>query len=176
MRRALSSIIISTSLLSLSAFAAQADVPGNPNILAAVQDLQASQASQNATLTAIQTALTNIQSTINGLTPVQGNVRITPPIHWGVGNPSLLCLVRNVANAPRTIRMELILEDGSSDLGSEKVVGPGKITSSGLIGSPTTRAYSSCKFTVIDGTQADIRGLAEVFSADLSLLAAVPAE
>ena len=81
MRRAVCSILISTSLLCSSVCAAQASGPSYPSILEAVQNLQASQASQNLGLAEIQKTLPLIQSAITALGVEQTNVRTTPPVY-----------------------------------------------------------------------------------------------
>ena len=160
MRRALSSIIISTSLLSFSAFAAQADVPSNPNIWAAVQDLQASQASQNATLSSIQTTLNSL------IPPAQGNVRYTPPV-------SLIsqgCQVANVSATPKTVTLEQLF-------GNVVVATLTQTIEPGALANLPRQFASYCRFTVQDGTRSNIRGTALIFvesSGPVSF--AVPAE
>ena len=178
MRRALSSIIISTSLLSLSAFAAQGDVPSNPNIWAAVQDLQASQASQNAALTALQTTLASIQTTVNSLIPpAQGQVRQSPPLFFAsAGGNTIACPVTNVASASREVNIEYV--QGStgavvSTIGA--VLEPGRTRMSAFVGFASDNYY--CRFTVLDGTRSDIRASAIQFVNNaVAANAVVPAE
>jgi hypothetical protein len=159
MCRALSSIAVSSVLLCSSAFAAQGEpqgnpnAPGNPNIWAAVQDLQATQAGQNATLAAIQTSL-------NALTPVQSNVRTTPPIL--IAGQRGGCSVTNVGTSAHTVRVQAfrITSSGPNTLTFPELIAaadfllpPGNADA--LFFNPPVFGY--CKFTVLDGTRADIR-------------------
>lgn len=163
MSRALFGIIIGTSLLLSSAFAAQGDVPSNPNIFAALQNLQAGQAAQNTSLTSLQTTLTAIQNAITALAPVQSSVRTTPPlIHTG---NTFECAVTNVSAAARSVRIEAISVPGAILLASQVVAVPPGDGSQIFVTQATSRTI--CRFTVLDGTRSDIRASAHVLGGSL---------
>jgi archaellum component FlaF (FlaF/FlaG flagellin family) len=153
MSRLASTII--ASLLCSSGIVTAADAPSNPNISGAVQSLQTS-------VTALQTTLIGIQTTLNALTPVQSNVRVTPPMY--ILAQDALCMVTNVGTSAHTVRIEFIgiisagINTGETQphifKTADRLLTPGNGTSL-----PFTSGAGDyyCKFTVLDGTRADIR-------------------
>src|SRR5262249_31181167 len=71
-------------------------------------------------------------------------------------NASPGCAVLNVAAQPRTIRMQLFDGNGTSQADTTITVPPGNAP--GFVHSVTFSSNFYCKFTVTDGTSADIRG------------------
>jgi len=159
MRKLLSSIAIGSSILSSPALAAPLDVPSNPEILGAIQQLQATAAAQSAALASIQTVLASIQTVITTVPPVT-NVRFTPPL-FIADNQGVLCAVANASGSPKHIKVELLRGTGavqSTFLSGNFALDPGE--SSGGSTAPPRDSYV-CKFTVLDGNRDDIRGTLE---------------
>ena len=175
MRHGIIAGVVGTSLIvSLSSSAvAQNPNPGNPSVLAAVQSLQSSVA---AGFAALQTAIASLQTAVQALTPpAASNLRFTPPIFLS-DNQGILCAVTNVATASRTIKVELIRQSGavqSTFLSGNFPLDPGE-TSAGSIAPPAGPYY--CRYTVLNGTRADIRGTAESLLGGGAIGVAVAAE
>jgi hypothetical protein len=141
--------------------AQQVDVPSNPNILAAVQQIQATLQGLVSGLQTfasnLQTTLTNIQTSINNLQPTApGNVAVTPPVNIISSSPQptneIICTVFNLTNATRSIDVQLV---GANNALSSFVIPPGGFGSFGNGNLAGGRPYY-CKFTVVNGTKADI--------------------
>ncbi len=83
------------------------------------------------------------------------NERITPPVNVAAAGDLSSCLVVNVNAQPRTVHTQLMRFDGriSEDFGNITLQ-PGTSYGAGN----SAGDYYYCKFTVIDGTRADIRG------------------
>jgi hypothetical protein len=163
MRKLLSSVAISGTLFLSPALVVAADAPTNPNILNAIQELQATAVAQNAALAAIQTALASIQTAISSVPPVS-NVRFTPPLVIG-DNQGIACAVANASNAAKHVKAELLRGTGAVQatfLSGNFALDPGQ--SSGGSTAPPRDSYV-CKFTVLDGDRDDIRGTLEHFPA-----------
>ena len=121
--------------------------PGDP-VLAAVQDVQRSLAGLQVNLDALHQGL-DAQ-----LAPMSVNFRWTPPAHATFDRVG--CSVVNISAVQKTIHIELKKSDGANEADETVDVAPG---ASGGVGSdlPLWGAFH-CKFTVIGGTRADIRG------------------
>ena len=137
------------------------------------QDLQALATVVQNGFAAVQHALSDIQNSLNSLSAAgDSNVRFTPLVT--TFSPDVAsCLVVNVTNATRTVRIQPItilggvLSDHQADLPAG--VGQGE--------SFVANGAVYCKFIVVDGSRTDIRGslaISSTFSSDNKL--SVPAE
>jgi len=135
-------------------------------------------AQSNNPLDALQTAIAALQTSVNALqasmnaliAPAQANVRITPLLESSSQDVS--CSVVNVSASTRTIRIENL--GVGEPLVSTDPIPPGAIFA---IIRPDTGGRFYCRFTVIDGTRADIRGSIGVkSSASLEPASALAAE
>jgi hypothetical protein len=138
MRRAISLVSGVALVCSSAAFAAQpekSDVPSNPNILAAVQQLQLNEAQQTAILQGIQAALTPSPST--GPT-----VLASPPL-TGDSTQFVACQIANVGATPAGISIFVIGHLGESLGTRQAVLDPGH--SFGL-GNTGNNSQQWCRF------------------------------
>jgi hypothetical protein len=122
-----------------------AESQGNPTILAAVHEIQHTLVNFQATLSELQTAIDALG------TPAAGNVRWTPALN--ANSEAVTCAAFNVSDTPRKIRLEL-LGVGAGGLDETFEVAAG----STLAATKVVLGFVHCKFTVVDGTIADIRG------------------
>jgi hypothetical protein len=142
---------------------AQQGNPGNPSILAVVNDIQNSLVLVADALSELETKVDNIGAT------VESNVRASAPIFaaGGTGAVGLACPASNISDETKTIHIELISFGGVIDQENLTLQAGGHaqtVTARGL----GSTAY--CKFTVLDGTREDIRGAMTVgggFTVDL---------
>ena len=136
---------------------------GTPTILAALAQLQSSVNSIAAVVTGLQTSVTTLSTAVAGLgTSQASNVRSTPPMVFG-DDPSITCTLANVDNAPHAIRAEVIRGfQGTvvNGFGGGYLVQPGE-AQAGSFSLPGGSDVYYCRFTVIDGTRADVLGTAE---------------
>lgn len=138
---------------------AQSEGGGPPAVLSILHDLQR--------------ALAGLQSSVDALgAPDQTNVRTTPPLFAPGGDfaAGVSCSAVNIADAPRTIRTEAIGLQFPIDQTFTLQPGLTLVVSGFGRGSG---AY--CRFTVLDGTRADIRGSMSQSSGGVTT-AALPAE
>jgi hypothetical protein len=175
MRRKLVASLIGGAFLACSAAAISeaADLPPtNPNILAALQQLQATLDSLTSGLGSlssnIQTALTNLQTSVTAIeTDVSnlaeaaaGNVLVTPPVFLTDG-AGIACTAVNVSSTAKHVQAKLIR--GSFQLNTliNQSVDPGQSTGGSVF--PGAASIYYCRFTVSDGTKNDIRAAVQVF-------------
>jgi hypothetical protein len=126
---------------------AQPGPPSNP-VLAAIQEMQ-------QTIVTLQNSVNALQASVDALgAPSQVNFRWTPAAN--VGNSRLECIVVNISDVQKTIHVELKNRDGSNETEAMVNLAPGA-ASSAL--NQISSGELHCKFTVIGGTRADIRGL-----------------
>ena len=127
---------------------------GNPQILVAVQGVQ-------STVNSLQTAVTALQESVNALAEVNaGNVRSTAPV--SLHQDVLGCTVSNISDQTRTVRFQSFGGGGAPIFDFPLALAPN--TSTGVFSDPFFgTAY--CKFTVMNGTSADIRASISVHDA-----------
>ena len=109
-------------------------------------------------LARLQSSITGVQRSVDALATV-GNVMFTPPV---IAESGILdCLHINVANVDRHVHTQLI----NANTGAVEAEGAGSIATppgrSRGVGVFVPGAFSGtgyCKFTVLDGTNEDIRG------------------
>ena len=141
---------------------------GNPALLAAIQKLQTDlQAQLNSltttvnslttTVNSLTTSVTNIQDSIDSVTATtDSNVRVTAPIPL-VDDDTLLCAATNISATSKEITLEMI-RDGGQIMASFTAPVPS------LLATAASKAVGAggfflCRFTVLDGTRSDIRGM-----------------
>ena len=120
------------------------------------QDSQNPIQSLFAAIAQLQNSVNAVQASLDVLSaPDQHNVRITPPLFvpGGVAVQSAGCAVLNVSDVARQVRLQIVGTQFPVDDTTTLFPGGARFVSS--LGRGST-AY--CKFTVLDGTRADIRG------------------
>lgn len=91
---------------------------------------------------------------------------ITPPIYVesaGVASLQVLCSIVNVQDEARTVKTELVQNDGVAMHSSDVTVAPGRV--SGLMASVPPGFFVRsvyCRFQVLDGANTDIRATIQV--------------
>jgi hypothetical protein len=148
---------------------AQSD--GNPVILQAVQALQSS-------VDAIASQLTALQTSVNALSaPNQTNIRFTPPLIVSSSNVAA-CFSVNITDVTRTVQIQVLSDSGTViDDSGNVTLAAGHTWIISVFGSSLGETVY-CKFTVVDGSRADIRAALGIFSApgDPTFKLSVPAE
>jgi hypothetical protein len=143
--RRLSWIAVAITLAYSSAVVAADGAPSNPNILQGIQQLQLSAAQEAATLQAIQTALQGLAP------PPVSNVAVTPAFETN-GNASMTCnYVNRLAGV--IVLVELVAQNGTVEANESSAIG---LNSVGVLRALTTSSIVYCRFTVSNGTKADI--------------------
>jgi hypothetical protein len=149
------------------------DNPGNPSILRAVQQLQVSANNIATQLTSLTNEVNIIGNQVGSLTTapaVIGTGLEFKPVGFSGG-----CSAQNVGNSSVTVKMELLTIDGVVLQNPPNfVLAPG--TGNG-VGQPLGSAKANvwCRFTMINGSSADIRANLDI-SSDTTGLAAVVRE
>jgi hypothetical protein len=137
-------IMVAGYLMSERASAQRIPPPSDP-VLAAVQEVQRS-------IVGLQVNVDALQSSLDArLAP--SHFRWTPAVR--ASNDSVNCMVVNVSDVEKTIHIEVKVRDGSTQRDAMVNVAPG--ASSFVVIAPRNEDYH-CKFTVLNGTRADIRG------------------
>lgn len=136
-----------------------AQPPSNPSIVSAIKDLQ-------TTINNLSIQVAALQDTVNTLSaPSQSAVRFTPVVtvvpRSGSSSAIAACKVVNVSGATIKVQLQLIGQDQSTGVltvqadSHEVTLQPGHTgNAAAFIG--TMEAY--CRFAVIEGSRADIRG------------------
>jgi hypothetical protein len=151
-----------------AASAGQQDNTGNPSILAAVHAVGAAVASVQNTVNALMTKIDALAGT------GESNVRASAGAFaaGGIGAVGVACPVNNVSNASHMVHVELIA--GGTILSQQTVTVAAGSTAQVVTGQGQGNvAY--CRFTVLDGTRADIRG-AMTFGGGFTVTLVVPAD
>jgi hypothetical protein len=180
MRKTIIALALALTVASGSVVAAQADVPTNPNILQAIQQLQVNDAQEVAvlqglqsTLTGVQSTLTSIQTALQGLTPpAASNVRTTGAV-LGFSGDAIRCAAINLSTSPKAVIVSLIGPAGQVQ-NVTVTLQPLASTIQNLFITAGEDVYA-CRFTVQDGTRADITASLTYIRAD-TIAAVVPAE
>jgi hypothetical protein len=142
---------------------AQADSPGNPTILQAIQAVK-------NTLDGAVTTLNGVVTTLNGLVAAQtpGSTLFTPAV-VAFAPDTFICTATNVAATNRTIRVQLINGNTAATLVENSTtgisVGPG-LSTAAAIAAASTRAF--CKVTVGNGNKTEVRGVLALFESGTS--------
>lgn len=166
-------LLLSAAIVQLPAASAQSDPNfGNPTLLDAIKQLQASvaglksQLNQVATnvslLSPLQTQINQIATNLAALTAsASGNRVVTPAVFSTASdNNFILCNVANVSASAKHVRIDAVR-------GKDQVVfpimdGPQPLPAGFADGFPPDLGGQSgffyCRFTVLDGVAADIRG------------------
>lgn len=127
-------------------FAATTSAQGGANPVQAIQHA----------IVELQNAVNALQTSVNALSaPEQNNVRITPPLFapGGAFAAPAGCIVLNVSDGARQIRFQIVGTEFPKD--ETITLGAGGTMFQSALGRGGT-VY--CRFTVLDGTRADIRG------------------
>jgi hypothetical protein len=126
----------------------------------------------------VEAGIDRLQSDVDALQVsvdivAKSTVRTTPDL-WI--STTAVCMVRNVSGGPRTIKIELVNYSGAIIETDTSLTAPG--TTEVITGSDGESGPKSCRFTVLDGTRADIRGSLSIARANNALdsLVAVAAE
>ena len=124
---------------------AQPGPPSNP-VLAAIQQMQ-------QTIVTLQNSVDALQASVDALgAPSQVNFRWTPPVDTAFD--AMECIAVNITDVEKTIHIELKTRDGVNETEATVNVAPGK-HGRALVAERFGQFH--CKFTVINGTRADIR-------------------
>jgi hypothetical protein len=125
---------------------AQPTPQGTPSVLVAIQEMQ-------QTIVTLQNSVDALQASVDALgAPSQVNSRWTPPAD--AAGDSMECIVVNITDVEKTIQIELKTRDGVNETEATVNVAPGK---HGRAIVAERFGQFHCKFTVINGTRADIR-------------------
>ena len=138
--------------------------PSDP-VLDAVQQVQRSIAGLQVNLDALQQGLDL------HLAPMAVNFRWTPAVFASAD--VVTCRVVNISDVEKTIHIEVKTGNGSTHNDQMVNVPPGAVT---LSGTGIQDGSFHCKFTVIGGTRADIRGAIELFHRTTGHVVHFPAE
>ena len=139
-------IMVARYLMSERASAQRTPAPGDP-VLAAVQEVQ-------RTIVGLQVNVNALQSSLDAqLAPIGVNFRWTPAVR--ASNDSVNCMVVNISGVEKTIHIEVKVRDGSTLRDAMVNVAPGATS---FVAIAPRNFDFHCKFTVINGTRADIRG------------------
>ena len=137
-------ILLAGYLMSERASAQRIPPPSDP-VLAAVQDVQRSIVGLQANANALQASLDA------HIAP--SHFRWTPAAFASAD--LVTCRVVNISDVEKTIHIEVKTGDGSNATERMANVAPGAVA---IAGTGVRRGSFHCKFTVIGGTRADIRG------------------
>jgi hypothetical protein len=140
-------IVIAGYLLGERASAQRLPPPPGDPVLAAVQDVQRSIAGLQVNVDALQQGL-DAQ-----LAPMAVKSRWTPAVR--ALNDDVICMVVNISDVEKSIHIEVKADDGSTRKDEVVNVAPG---ATNLVVTRVPNFGFYCKFTVINGTRADIRG------------------
>ena len=102
-------------------------------------------------------ALVSLQQSVNAIGAVS-NVAVTPMVQVGQGD--IGCYWVNVASAPRTVEIQLINAPVGTvvfEHPNPVPIDPGKRMGIIVVAPRDFTGQAYCKFTVVDGTKADIR-------------------
>ena len=139
-------IMVAGYLMSERASAQRILPPSDP-VLAAVQDVQRS-------IVGLQVNVNALQSSLDAqLAPMAVNFRWTPAVR--AANDGVDCMVVNVSDVVKTIHIEVKVRDGSTERDATVDVAPGATS---FVAIAPRNFDFHCKFTVLNGTRADIRG------------------
>ena len=166
MRNALASVALIPFVLMAGSGRATAQNAGNPTVLDAVHTVQSSLDQLQSSVSRIDTSVQGIDALKTALAALQGsvdalgqgsnvNTRFTPPVDVAAVGDLASCTAINVSSQPKSIQVQIFDSFGAvAENFPASVVPPGRIVGGG------NRAgdFYYCKFTVIDGTKADIRG------------------
>jgi hypothetical protein len=138
-------IMVAGYLMSERASAQRIPAPGDP-VFAAVQEVQ-------RTIVGLQVSVNALQASADAHFAWSDlNFRWTPAADASADN--LQCIVVNISDVPKTIHVELKRRDGSNETEATVNVAPG---ASGRALTASRYGQFHCKFTVVNGTRADIR-------------------
>jgi len=137
-------ILVAAYLMSERASAQRIPPPSDP-VLAAVQEVQRS-------IVGLQVTVNSLQASLDAHTG-PSHFRWTPAVR--ASNDSVNCMVVNVSDVDKTIHIEVKVRDGSTLSDATVNVAPGATS---FVAIAPRNFDFHCKFTVINGTRADIRG------------------
>lgn len=106
----------------------------------------------------LQSDIAALQSSVDSLGTV-GNVAVTPPVI--VKSGILDCIAINAADTDRNIAVDIVNAGTGASIVSVPGLGstqPGRVTGIGLFSPSAFSGFAFCRFTVLNGTKADIRG------------------
>ena len=151
-------VVLLVSVVGFAGTVSAQDNSGNPTILKVLADLQAQITTLQNGGNSLQNSVNSLQNGVNSLQAgEQVNYRVTPPVFFGAA--SLFCNAANVSAAPRTVRLAIITRQGTTLEGVQtQTLQPGTSSIFTGIGLGVYQGYVSCRFTVTNGTKADIRG------------------
>jgi len=121
-------------------------------------------------------SLATLQAAVDALGNVtETNIRATPPTDSREG--FIGCQTSNISTAPRTVHIQLIGGAGQIISESTPTLAAGAISNTTRVGGGVYAGLMYCKFTVTDGTKADIRAsLTREVGASFTSVLVVPAE
>jgi hypothetical protein len=141
-------LVILVAGYQMSDRASAQDLPPTDPVLDAVQQVQRSIVGLTVNLGALQSGLDVT------LAPIAVNFRWTPPVNATLDRVG--CVVVNVSGVQKTVHIELRRGDGSNFAEETADVEPGEVQ--GVDSQTGQSGAFQCRFTVIGGTRADIRG------------------
>jgi hypothetical protein len=159
---ALAALVVVASFAAVRLFAQNDPNAGNPTILGAVQGVQSTLNGLVGQVNSLVTALNNF---IAASAP--GNTRTTPPV-VAFTPDTIFCTATNISATSKNIRVQVINANTAATLfdtgAAGSPVSPNLSTAGSAAGGAAgTRAI--CKFTAVNGTKDDIRGVLALFAA-----------
>jgi hypothetical protein len=159
-----STLLIAVLFAASQAHAQSANTgAGNPAIVDQLARLQTTVDALAAALAGIEGKITTIAAAATDLqNAADTNVRYSPPVFIGQTG-TIVCSIANVTDAAHAVKMEVIAgDDGTvkTTLLSDFTLKAGEAT---VASQQLGRGNWYCRYTVLDGTRSDIRGVAAVF-------------
>jgi len=152
-------IVIAGLAVGLSA---QTGNPGNPTILEALTNL-------SGTVTGLVSTVNGLVTALNGFIAdsAPGNTRITPPV-VAFAPDTIFCTATNTSGTSRNIRVQVINANTAAilfDTGAAGSPVSPNLSTAGSAAGGAAGTRGICKFTVVNGTKDDIRGVLALFAA-----------
>ena len=144
-------------------------------ILSLLQKLQTAVVGLQSTTANLQTTVNAIDRAVSQISTMGGNTQFTPLLAVTTNN-GVACGAVNVSTVSHIVTIALI-SSGTTPSGSDTTTltaGQGSVLQVGVM--PMPGVYYYCKFTVLDGARADIRGTGFVFGPSNTALYQVAAE
>ena len=141
---------------------AQNDNSGNPTLLAAISAVA-------STLGGLVTTVDGLVSTLDEFITASapGNTRTTPPV-VAFAPDTIFCTATNISATTKNIRVQVINANTAATLFDTGAAGSpvsANLSTAGSASGGAAGTRAICKFTVVNGTKDDIRGVLALFAA-----------
>ena len=166
-KRAVGAVALVVVVAGTAIVSAQA--PTNPNILAAVQALQATMNGLVTTVGSLATTIGSLVTTVNRIdaSVAEGNVLFTPTAFVSLGDQAD-CSAVNVNSQARSVQVQLFTAATGAQLTQSTLqLDPGKAVNL-FWPAPASGVQLFCKVTVSNGVKSDVRAGMAVFTTGAS--------